>query len=784
MGRGFGSRAAVCLDSAADQARAQSKRGQEAQQKSDSYRMAVDLQQRLCHRAVRFIARLEGQVEPSAALAQVSKVFARDHLMWLVAASHGFASQLMSKADVEEANRWARYIQTGSFEEGEDWFDPAGRYAIDGPTGVGKTVLAAAALAEVVSRYKAAGNQLMRGNRAALYCCSNIDLLVDCWNQLKGMGVDMSYVALICNDDERTPDHIPSPNRADALGCPVVLCTQQRITKLSTLHHRATGSEKARLRTTLQELLHFQEKDRFGIWDEAFHSADITALNSKALLSANSEIKIRGYVEEAIDRPDVASAAAYLKSICRQMSASRSGASRTTDALQRKGKQLESELVEASGFTWLAQQLGGDKQLGSQATLKQLAEISSAPLQVFSFPTVTGKKAQVQLVQPVARVDPMFKRVVVLDASYRIALLSASDRTIKASHRLNCADVLEGAERLIPKEFRDLHVTFCRGHSGRHRMEANAKNRFAMIRRQVSRIKQHVPPTERFLICSFKLPEPGELVGGKVFRDGKLVTPVDWFAEIKSELQAQEVPDWESRAEFVSWGMHRGRNCWRDIRYGFAIGLLSRAWDGDLHPHAKALEGDLIDAGKTVVANAQRDGALAEIAADLQQLIGRLHCRETEKVDGMNSGQSGETWFWVEMFEPHTRRPLQLETSALAQRLREVLPGIRLSTSGNPELYEEEEAKRKEREAAKAAAPPSAEEQFKTAALRWIAGLNGATINTRDLSAAVKEDPSCLELVKTVNEKTIRRGVAAAKAQVIRQGLYVAKTTRSLVAVR
>lgn len=756
------------------QVEAERRRGREARKKSAAYRLAWDMQQRL----------VKGVLEVISGGDPFRKRFASHHMLWLFAASHGFASQLLDQGDVEDANRWGRYIQTGSFDQGEDWFDLPGRYAIDGPTGVGKSAMANVLMAHVVNSFKAAGDRLTKGSRAVLYCCSNVDLLVACWNQLEAMGVDMAYVALVCTDEERKPEGIPSVNRADALACPVVLCTQQKVGKLSTLHHRAFGQDKTRLRSTLDDLLRFQGKDRFGLWDEAFHAADIAALNSQDLLSANSEIKIRGLVEEAVGRADVAAAADHLSSICRQMAAARSGSSRTTDALKRKGRQLNTDLVESSGYKWLGERLAVANQHGSQATIEQLAEISSAGLQVFSFPTTTGKTARVQLVQPVAKVDPLFKRVLVLDASYRVALLSASDCTIQPSRRLNCADVLSGDDRLIPKEFCNVHVTFCRGHSGRHHMEANKKNRLGMIRRQVKRILEHVPPEQKFLICTFKAPDEKDLINGRVLRNGRLITPVDWITEIQTELEAQGVPSWKQRAEFVTWGMHRGLNNWRDIRYGFAIGLLSRAWDGDLHPKAKALEGDLIDAGKTVVANAQAEGVLAEMAADMQQLIGRLYCRETFAVDGMDAGQSGETRFWVEMFEPHTRRPLQLDTSPLAKRLRDVMPGVRLSTSGNPDLDIEDEQRQLERQIAKASAAPSAEDQFKAAALRWVAGLNGAAINTNELNAGVKADDQVKPLLEAVGEKTLRRGIAAAKQQLIDEGLYVAKTSRYLVAAR
>jgi hypothetical protein len=591
----------------------------------------------------------------------------------------------------------------------------------------------------------------------------------------------MSYVALTYSEDERGPADIPRLEGAEALSRPVVLCSQQRINKLSTKHNRAEGPEKARLRTALQNLLQFGGKDRFGLWDEAFHSADIAAIGSAALLSANSLIKLNGLVEESGNRRDVVAAADQLKSICRQMAAARSGASRTSNALDRKGKELTVEIVEASGYQWLAERLGLLSEHGSQATVKQLAEVSGCALQVYSFPSNTGTQAKLQLVQAVAKVDPMFKRVVVLDASYRIAVLSASDRTIRPSNRLSCADVTKGHDRLIPKEFRDVHVTFCRGHSGRHNMEASRKNRAGMIRRQVERIAEHVPSTERFLICTFKGPDPEELLQGhKVLRNGRLVNPVDWISEIKAELQAQAIPNWKERAEFVTWGMHRGRNCWRSIRYGFALGLMSRQWSGDLHPRAKALEGDLIHAGQTAVANAQQEGVLAELAADIQQLLGRLHCRNTLKVAGRNAGQSGETWFWLEMFEPRTRKALRLETSPLAHRLREVMPGIRLNTSNSEGLDEDE---RESRESKKAASGPTAEEQFKAAALKWIAAQNGSQVNSVDLTAAVKADEACRELLSRVNDKTLRRGIAAAKKELLASGRWEAKSSRCLVAV-
>ena len=113
-------------------------RNQEALKKSDSYRLARELQQGLLKRSVRLIAGIKGEVDNKIAADQVRTYFAPHHLQWLFAASHGFASQLLSKADVEEANRWGRYVQTGSFEKGEDWLDLPGRHAIDGPTGVGK----------------------------------------------------------------------------------------------------------------------------------------------------------------------------------------------------------------------------------------------------------------------------------------------------------------------------------------------------------------------------------------------------------------------------------------------------------------------------------------------------------------------------------------------------------------------------------------------------------------------------------------------------------------------
>jgi hypothetical protein len=709
-------------------------------------------------------------VEPSATgpavRAAIEAALATDHLCWLEGCSYALASLVLEPREVVEANRWARYIQTGRKDRGEDWFDPQGRWAIAGPTGVGKTVVATSFLAEMVERYEANGCRIGPGVRGALYCASSVDLLSDAWRQLRDMGACMDHVALIHSEDEDGPAEIAVTESGALKDYPVVLCTQQRIKRLSVLNQTRTKQGEAG--SLLLQILEFQGKDRCGLWDEAFHSADIAALTHKQVASAAALVKTEelAAAAKAEGRADAVNAAEQLQQVHRRLAAARSGVSRSAVA-NRMGRELEMGPVDVRGFLWIEEQLRKAEHTSAAETVRVLRDMSASYLKVFSVPPVTKDAKLVHLVQPVAKVDPLLKRVVVLDASYRVSLLSASDHTVKESRRLACSDIAEAGTQLVPKRFDRALVTLCRGPSGRSNMEKDRKLRRGMIQRQVSRILRFVPTEEPFLICTFK--------DRDIAKDEKNpgTDDVRWIEEIQQEMDRQGVSDSRKRASFVTWGRHKGRNCWRHIKYGFAFGVTQRVWSGDLHLKTKALEGDLVNIGQTVVPNAQADGPSAEIAADLQQLIGRLCCRNTTRVVGEESGQSGETFFWMEMYDPGSRRGLSLD-GLIPTRLREAMPGIRFAVGEGGKVAA---AKAPTARVAPTVAP--SEQQFMDAALVWVAGYQGEALNTAVLTAAVRE--KCADLAATVNPKTLKRGIAKAKQRLLDDGQWEAATSRTLI---
>jgi hypothetical protein len=201
--------------------------------------------------------------------------------------------------------------------------------------------------------------------------------------------------------------------------------------------------------------------------------------------------------------------------------------------------------------------------------------------------------------------------------------------------------------------------------------------------------------------------------------------------------------------------------------------VTQRIWTGDLHLKTKVLEGDLVNVGQTVVPNAQADGPSAEIAADLQQLIGRLCCRNTTRVDGEESGQSGEAFFWMEMYEPGTRRGLSLD-GLIPTRLSKEMPGIRFAVGEGGKVVA---TKAPIARATPTVAP--SEQQFMDAALAWVAGYQGEVLNTAVLTAAVRD--RCAELAATVNPKTLKRGIAKAKQRLVDDGQWKAETSRTLI---
>lgn len=745
-----------------------------ARDQSPAYRLASDIQLAVQKRAVKLISQPHGTAQLPHGQEQGSQAeapFAQDHLQWLIAASYSLASLVLSEEEIAEANRWARWLSHGSPDRPEQWFEPPSRRALAGPTGVGKTVMACALLAEVIDRYKANGGALGAGASGLLYCAGSIALLVDAMAQLEALGADMEHVGLYYSPEEASKYNSQPIQREEIKNKVVVLCTHQQVGVCSRYEASPISSiNEPTSRVTFDDLTQFRGQRRAGIWDEAFLSVDASSLPYQRFKEAHdlvrsNEADIARRIGQELSRQRIA----VFQGMFKTLQAIKSGLTRSN---QNTGKPVlfnfaDSQLAEIAELGKPLLEIGYPR---ATKTIDWLAKSSRDGVSLHAIRS-GDPGGELFVVKPLIRVDERLDRILILDASYRISVLSSSDATVK---EVSIAAILEAEGGLQPKTFDDVTVTFCRGPAGRDGLTKDRQARAAMMRRQVKRILAHVPENEPFLAVTFVSKQPSPYSsGGSGRRSG--YPPVRWEQEIRRELKAQDVPDWENRAQIITYGQHRGRNSWSHIKYGFAFGVIHRQWEGDLHLNCKVLERDLINVDSTAVADARLEGVAAEVAVDLQQLLGRLNCRNTRRVEGKKSGQSGMTKFWVELYEPGRAQPINPVDSPLVDRLRQELPGASFLVEDEPKRDSELIDRRKQRSS------NSLEQQFADAAGAWLGQLGPEVlrVSSNRITAAVKA--ALPEVVDRATDKTLQRGIARAKAVVLVTGEWTVVSSRSWV---
>lgn len=661
----------------------------QAEEASPAFRQARRLALSIGSRACEFIARGRatdsGQPwQESRASSLVEALMPLHQRQWLQVGAHAMVSQLLTHEEAAEAQRWFSHaVLPEPGQEQPQWYDLPGRTVIAGPTGVGKSVLAAATAAETVHRVQQAGGRRRTGARGLVYCAGSVALLDDFWRLLEAMGCDMSQVAARYGAPqhqehfriERTPDSEVLTRFAEA---PVVLVTHQWIKKLS-LQADGVAVDGDGPDCVLADVLAFQGDTRAGIWDEAFTRHDMSTRFSSGDL---------GWSLAAIDSYGLDQASDSLL---------RTGA----QVLRRVGGELlsRSEEARASGtglslfvgaisihesqaLSRLAQEFGPRKKANGGAlivvqVIRTLLAMANKPQQVWASPSAL-KSERVMLCQPQLKVHPMVKRLVILDASYTVSLIREADASVQTA-----AGMRDAAGWLEPKRFDDVVIHVAHGPSGRTRLAAEKEKRARLIARQVQRIIAHVPDDQEFLVILFKQEnEPDE----ETIKDGDVGAPekFSWRDLVEAELSNQGVKDWRRRAQFITWGQHTGRNCWRHIVHAFAIGVLQRDWDQDIRTEMAANK-DAMDKP-----NPLRDGETwqqavdGEIAAAIQQLTGRTHCRITLiKKDEVRraepKGISGEAHLWVEMCETGSGgQAVDIENGYLCKAIREGMPGVQI----------------------------------------------------------------------------------------------------------
>lgn len=648
---------------------------------SPAFRRAEGLSGEIHLRAMEFIA--SGLAGRQVGKAEIRKLLAPNHISWLRSGAYALASQLFEEEENTEIRTRCNQI-FGAGSTGQ-MYDRVGRYAMCGATGLGKTVLSAClALVMLEKLPKAEGRAMPMGTRGMLYCAGSIDLLEDMVDLLRIMGADMGRVGIYkSHPDGRTP----SNSKAELKTKPIVLVSHQLVKQLTTDGRKILQPDMEKPEITLPELASYRGVDRIAVWDEAFQTCSIGALRVDQLLMAVTAA-LTLPIDHKVEMVSNAMKTARLPLELAQHYLLKLSEGGVATPEERRVPISFSE-TQKKGIRYIAQQLKSRRfrQAGPACVLEQFLQMSEGFIDAVA--KATGEDDDVTyIVQPIPRIDHRLKRVVVLDASFAISDLRRSEPTVEESvGSMNFVNFQH-----YPKVFDDVLIHFIGGPHGRQRLEGNQSIRTGLIRRQVDRIVEHVPDGEPFLICTFKerekrnrtlhhpeleLDEQGLLV------DPLQSDPVDWLGEVKAALEEQGVKDWQTRARFLTWGQHYGRNAWRDCRYAFVIGVMQRAWGHDLRLTMKAVRENLREQDDDFITGCGVFGVTGEMAADLQQLVGRLHCRNTVRKVRSNgdvelAGVSGATRVWVEMTEPVTGVPVNPAFSPLCDRLRAAMPGVQL----------------------------------------------------------------------------------------------------------
>lgn len=398
----------------------------------------------------------------------------------------------------------------------------------------------------------------------------------------------------------------------------------------------------------LADLLTYQGYRRAGLWDEAFSSYGTRSFDLTYLKTAVQVVE-----DQLAESKEELLGAAELRACYEALSSSRFVTGRRVESVQASHLIHLSE-IGIRGMRSLEERMR-QKNAGPASALKMLLQMQGTIVRCWAVPGEAKSRATdlklhrtagrvVHLVQPTVQVDPTVDRLLVFDASYVISAVR-SDSSVKVAGSLKLFDDTGEGGCLTPKRFDTVRIHLIRGQSGRTNLEKERGKREALIQRQVQRIKDYVPADQPFLVATFKERDP---VGRE--------RPPNWLEEIKAELRARNVPDWETRARFVTYGQERGLNKWSDCRYGFVIGMLQRQWAADLRFLRMALLRQMRNPTPLNVGERPMDSVAGEMASVVQQLVSRLNCRNSylmSRPDGRGMfpwSIAGETEFWVEMY--------------------------------------------------------------------------------------------------------------------------------------
>lgn len=548
------------------------------------------------------------------------------------------------------------------------------RIAIGLDVGGGKTGLAVGLFGLAYERLQEDPKQLGPMARGCLYTASSVSLLCAFRDRLVAAGVPEEAIGLIYSAQtakEKKPRY-PCTPQEDCWRYPLLLCSQSMVQGASA----RDLCPDARHGLFVDDVLLYRQRRRAVVWDESFNQC---ISDSLSLLQLR---EVAALLEQAAEPPAMDDVPICTLQQCHSVgTALRKLASAVSVSSKAAGRQVRRAAVwippvvvdNLAMLTALKKVYEHRRNEGHAEAVESLMGMTAAG---GLDPLVGGGKGDrmKHLIRPRVVVSEKFTRLAVLDASFSTSKVAAMEKSL----RLPAFEDVAGKE-LAVKTYENVTVYFYAGFYGRSAMKREGLDHPAERRRVIREAVRRAlrTPDERALFATFNT-----RLGGP-----------DFVGEIEAELD-RRAPGWRKPVagsdgseqpfhNIVTWGNHRGENCYMDCTNVLTVGLLTRTWmSGNAGSSArtelaKATHGDE-DAINSAKANEVETDLLV---SEIIQVAGRGAMRIT--VDGKASRMNLHVTYKERVAPFIGMAPCP--GSPMWEEIKRRLPGVRLVSDDTPQ---------------------------------------------------------------------------------------------------
>ena len=455
-----------------------------------------------------------------------------------------------------------------------------GRVAWPLAVGTGKSE---SLVAFVKAQYEehAAGRQA----HTLLVCMEQVRQLSDLYRAITSTGVPASFVGVyhLKSEAEVSTDNLVAP------------CTVAEASTFRVL--LATHSKMLKGDRSIADVNTFEGHPRdLVVWDESLiksrgYSSDLLEIEEANALFG---ISCRGHKDAEDAHAFITARLAVLREA---FEAARG------DTVVPVEVSPEDELRYSAGLTEVLRRKA--TRIEAHKVLSMFLDHVQRPVRVLRY---TDEGRRLGLIHFETLISPALRRLIVLDASHNIRLLTGEHDKELTVTKVNCA----------VKSFEDVTVKTLKHAAGRDALDKSLSRRDSAIMREIIAEVRTWPADRKGLIVTFRL-------RGSEERRGKAA-----HAElIRRALIEAGIPV-DGRITFITWGQHTGVNDHGDADRVLLVGVLRRA-ELELSSAVAGQRGDLASVHAADLEELKRV-QLSEMFHNVMQAAGRGRCRHT--VDG------------------------------------------------------------------------------------------------------------------------------------------------------